>query len=232
MHKILGTSDVLSEILAKGLKKTKSNKILDMCSGSGGPMLDVAKTLKEKHGVSDLQLTLSDLYPNDHAAAQINNGDDSSVSYITSPVDATDIHTDKDGMRTMVCSMHHMRPETAKAILKDAKDAKRPICIYEISDNAFPIWIWWVSIPITFIMTFFITPLVRPMSWQQVVFTYIIPVLPLFIAWDGAVSNARTYTLKDWDIILEDLQSDDYTWEKDTVKGKGGNKIYLLGYPT
>ena len=131
----------------------------------------------------------------------------------------------------MVCSMHHMRPELAKSILKDAKDAQQAIAIYEISDNAFPKWIWWIALPINFISVFFITFMVRPMTWQQAVFTWIIPLLPLFIAWDGAVSNARTYTLEDMDILLEGLDSKNYVWEKGKLKGKGGNKLYLLGYP-
>ena len=73
--------------------------------------------------------------------------------------------------------------------------------------------------------------MIRPMSWQQLIFTYIVPILPIIIAWDGAVSNARTYTLADMDILLEGLKSDDYIWKKNTIKGKGGNKIYLMGLP-
>ena len=81
-------------------------------------------------------------------------------------------------------------------------------------------------------MVFFVTPFIRPMTWQQLVFTYIPPFpLPLFIAWDGAVSNVRTYTMNDLEELLSDLQSDDYVWEKGTIKGKPGAKSYLLGYP-
>lgn len=80
-------------------------------------------------------------------------------------------------------------------------------------------------------MVFFITPLVRPLTWQQIVFTYLIPLIPLFVAWDGAVSNARTYGMKDLDDLTKGLDSESYIWEKGLIKGKGGNKIYLLGYP-
>lgn len=79
-------------------------------------------------------------------------------------------------------------------------------------------------------MVFFITPFVRPLNWKQILFTYLIPVIPIFFAWDGAVSNARTYTLDDLDILLEGLETEDYKWEKGRITGKA-KKLYLLGTP-
>ena len=79
-------------------------------------------------------------------------------------------------------------------------------------------------------MALFITPFVRPLTWKQVIFTYLIPIIPLCFAWDGAVSNVRTYTLEDLDILLEGLENEDYKWEKGKITTKA-NKIYLLGIP-
>jgi hypothetical protein len=132
----------------------------------------------------------------------------------------------------MVSSMHHMKPNVARQILKNAKESNQPILIFEISDNSPPIFLWWLAIPIAFVTSLFVTPMVRPMSWKQVVFTYLIPILPLFIAWDGAVSNARTYTLEDMEILIQGQSDENYQWEKGKIKGKGGNKVYLLGIPT
>ena len=130
----------------------------------------------------------------------------------------------------MVGSFHHMKPMIARKILESAQKSRQPICIFEISDNSFPIFLWWVALPINFILTLFITPIVRPMTWQQIVFSYIIPIIPLCFAWDGAVSNARTYTLSDMDELLKDLESDDYHWEKGSFEGIT-KKLYLLGLP-
>jgi hypothetical protein len=230
MHKLLGSSDELANLVAKALKHSKKQQVIDLCSGSGGPMLDVVKIIKEKHHVENLKLTFSDLYPNTEVAQEINSQNNPNIEYLTTPVNAGNIDKSKVGVRTMVCSMHHMRPAIAKSILKDAKEAHQPICVFEISDNSYPFWLWWISIPFTFIMVFFVTLMVRPVTWQQLVFTYLIPILPLFIAWDGAVSNARTYTLKDLDVLLEGLESENYKWEKGIIKGKG-RKLYLLGLP-
>ncbi len=229
-HKLLGSAEELSELIARAFKHTKSHKVIDLCSGAGGPMLEVIQILRKKHGINDLQFTFTDLYPNLKAAKNINGNGDSNVTYLTEPVNASGLGKDNDGVRTMVCSMHHMKPDIARSILKDAQEARQPICVFEISDNSFPAWIWWIAFPINIITTLLLTPLVRPMTWQQLVFTYIIPILPICIAWDGAVSNARTYTLKDMDILLEGLESEHYQWEKDTIKGKA-KKLYLLGLP-
>jgi hypothetical protein len=229
MHRLLGSAEDLAKLLSPLLRETKKTAILDLCSGAGGPMAEVKQLLEEKHNFSALSLTLSDLYPNTEVAASINAQTDTNIQYLTESIDATNVQKKREGLRTMICSMHHMRPDTAKSILKAAKEDKEPICIFEISDNSLPFILWWLAIPTGLLMVLLITPFVRPLSFKQLFFTYIIPVLPIFIAWDGAVSNARTYTLEDWDEILADLQSDDYIWKKGTLKGKAGNKMYLTG---
>jgi hypothetical protein len=230
MHKLLGTNKDLVALVSKALKFSPKNAIIDLCSGSGGPMIEVVRILRENHQMKNLSLTLTDLFPNKELANKINQNNDN-ISYIANSIDATNVPSELIGLRTMVCSFHHMNPHTAKGILKDVKDRKQPICIYEISDNSFPIFLWWIAIPINFLTTFFITPLVRPLTWQQILFTYIIPIIPIFFAWDGATSNARTYTLKDFDILLQGLETEHYKWEKGTIAGKA-KKLYVLGIPT
>ena len=77
------------------------------------------------------------------------------------------------------------------------------------------------------------TPFVKPLTWRQIVFTYLIPIIPMCYAWDGQASLPRMYTLKDLDELLEGLGSESYTWEKGYAKKKNGKKqgTYLLGLP-
>lgn len=233
MHDLLGTPEKVSELIARVLRESNTSTILDLCSGSGGPMPQVLHILHEKHGMKNIDLTLTDLYPDFKTAKTINNRDDNNIKYLTTPVDATNINLEKGGLRTMIGSFHHMPPRQAKRILESVQESGEPICIFEVSDNSTPIWLWWIAIPINFIMTLFITPMVRPMTWHQLFFTYIIPIIPLCFAWDGAVSNARTYTLEDLDEILMtiDSQNNNYKWEKGIIEGKT-NQLYLLGIPT
>lgn len=230
-HALLKSHENIASLIKETLPHAQEQVVLDMCSGSGGPMPQVLELLKQDENFSQVKLELSDLYPNLAAAKQFNSAE-KDIYYHPAPVDATQVDPTFKGMRTMIASMHHMPPQVAVNILADAQKHRQPILIYEISDNAPPIWLWWLAIPFAFIATLFITPLVRPMTWQQLVFTYLIPILPLFIAWDGAVSNARTYTLSDWDKLLSQLpENSTYKWEKNTLEGKVGNKTYLKGFP-
>lgn len=227
MHKLLDTKKDIAQLINQTFDYSDTTSIIDLCSGSGGPMPEVTTLLKEQYHVKNLSLTLTDLYPDKNLATKFNSN---GIRYLTEPVDATQVPQNLKGIRTMICSFHHMKPDTARNILVNAKESKQPICIFEISDNSFPILLWWIALPLNFLTSLFITLLVRPLTWQQILFTYLIPIIPLTFAWDGAVSNARTYTLKDLDTLLEGLSSDDYRWEKGTIKSKS-KKIYLLGLP-
>lgn len=229
MHDILDSDEKVAKLLAGTLKETHSSTIVDLCSGSGGPMPDVLQILEKEYGFTDLNLILSDLYPDLKATRNFNN-QSNNISYLEHPLDATTFNGKVKGFRTMIGSFHHMEPEDARKILASAQEDRQPICIFEISDNNTPIWLWWIAIPINFVMVLFITPMVRPMTWQQIIFTYLIPILPLCFAWDGAVSNARTYTLRDLDELLDGLKSKDYRWQKGVIEGKT-NQLYLLGLP-
>jgi len=230
MHKFLKSSDDLVPLIKRALEHSNTNTIVDLCSGSGGPMVEVYKNLVEENGNNSIELVLTDLYPNMEMASKINNYGLQNLTYKTSPVDASNVNKELTGVRTMVGSFHHMKPDIARQILKNAKENKVPICIYEISDNAYPTFLWWMTIPIIFIMALILTPFVRPLNWKQIVFTYLIPIIPLFFAWDGAVSNVRTYTLEDLDILIKGLEGNDYRWEKGKIS-KRANKLYLLGIP-
>lgn len=232
MHRLLGTRERLVDLLRDVLKKTGENRIVDLCSGSGGPMLFAFEKLRQETGFEKLQLTLTDFYPNETLAQTINTKEDAQLAYLTKPVDATAVRNEQKGLRTMVSSFHHMPPPLAKGILKNAQESQAPILIFEISDNSFPIFLNFIAIPINFIMCLFVTPLARPMTWQQLLFTYPIPIIPLAFAWDGAISNARTYTLNDLDELLADLKTETYTWEKGMIKASKAKMLYLVGRPT
>src|SRR6185436_4078426 len=95
-------------------------------------------------------------------------------------------------VRTMFSAFHHFQPQGARRILADAFQRRRAICVFEATART-P-----AAIASTLLIPFFVlalTPLVRPLSWTQILFTYIIPILPLLIFWDGLVSQLRTYSV-------------------------------------
>lgn len=230
MHRLMNSAEELASLLDGVLKETKSSQIVDLCSGSGGPMPEVIRILDLEYGRKDIQLTLTDLYPNLEAAKKF-NGQEDNIAYRTTSLDATNVGKELNGLRTMICGFHHMKPDMARKILESAQKDRQPICIFEISDNSAPAFLWWIAFPFNILTCLLVTPMARPMSWQQLFFTYLIPIIPICFAWDSAVSNARTYTLKDMDQLLEGLHSETYKWEKGVIKGKT-KKIYLMGMPS
>ena len=229
MHRLLNTADEFADLLVEVIEKTGTKKILDLCSGSGGPMPEVIKSLEQKHGMKDVELTLSDLFPDLSAARKV-NASETGIRYLEKPINASNVPNELDGIRTLVGSFHHMEPEVAISILQDAVNNRKAICVIEISDNSAPKLLWWIAFPVNIIMCLIVTPLVKPMSWQQLLFTYLIPIIPICFAWDGAVSNARTYTLDDLNVLLNQIDSSGYEWKKVVHKGKT-RKIFLTGTP-
>ena len=229
MHNFLETKKDLAELLKKVIKKTGESKIIDLCSGAGGPVVDSVELLKKE---KELTLTLTDLYPNKKFAKKLNSDSDDSVSYLETSVNAINVPENLDGIRTMVCSLHHMKPEIVQEILTNTQEAQEGFCAIEISDNSYPKILWWLSIPFSFIICLIITPMAKGITIPQLIFTYLIPVIPICFAWDGAVSNARTYTMGDIEIILSKIRKPEYTWEPGVLKGKKAKKMYLIGYPS
>lgn len=68
------------------------------------------------------ELTMSDLYPNLDAAHRLASR---GIQYKETPVDAT--HVRHDGVRILICSSHHMKPDRARAILKNGYKEKKPL---------------------------------------------------------------------------------------------------------
>ena len=232
MHRLLGTRDHLLTLLKRVVPASGHNKIIDLCSGSGGPMLYVFEHLRKEPGFESISLTMTDLYPNEQFAKEVNDRADPRLAFQKEPIDATQVGDKIKGLRTMISSFHHMPPQLAKRILLDAEKSRQPILIFEISDNSFPVWANFIALPINFLLCLFVTPLVRPMTWQQLVFTYPIPIIPLAFSWDGAISNARTYTIEDMDILLEGLGKKGYEWEKGLIPSSKAKMLYLWGKPT
>ncbi len=200
-------------------------------------MPEVMDSLHEIEGLEQVTLTMTDLFPSDEMLKKFNTDALDKISYLESSVDATNIATAPEGLKTMVNCFHHMPPKKAKAILESAQRTNQPLLIYEMGDNNIPLLIWCLLLPISLIlliiMVLFMTPFVKPLTWRQIVFTYLIPIIPICYAWDGQASLPRMYTLKDLDHLLEGLGSENYIWHKDHAKKKNGKKqgTYLVGLP-
>jgi hypothetical protein len=232
-----GVIPVLASLVARALQARGLSRVVDLGSGGGGPMPEVIEALRRRPQTRDVELVMTDRYPNLDAVEKFNDGQMPHVSYQRAPVDATDLAKAPAGLKTMVNCFHHMRPPQARAILESAHRDRQAILIYEMADNRIPFVVWLLFLPLGLVIVFatalVLTLFVRPLKLRQLVFTYFLPVVPLAYAWDGQASLPRIYTLEDMDELLAGLESDGYVWEKgDALTANGKRKgIYLLGLP-
>jgi len=207
--------------------------IVDMCSDGGGPWLDLCRKLRCGSGEpaaassAELQIWLTDKYPNLEAFRSISASSDHQIHYYPEPVDAMNVPRALKGLRTMFTSFHHFSPEDARAILQDAVDAGESIGIFEITKRG-PLTIGVIFVGI--LLMFLHTPRIRPFRWSRLVWTYLIPIIPLVLLFDGIVSCLRTYRPQELREMVDRLTACEYRWETGELKGKRAPVTYLIGY--
>ena len=237
LQRFMGTSEVVADKIREIRKRVEFTQIVDLGSGSGGAMPDVMKSLQETEEGKNLEVLLTDLHPNPEFVQQFNADSSDHISYREESLDATHLENAPEGLKTMMNSFHHMPPDKAKSILKSAQDNRQPLLVYEIGENNIPTIVWWlalpISLPLVWMMACFLTFFVRPLTWRQIVFTFIIPIIPPAYAWDGQASLVRMYTFDDLNSMIDEFRTDEYTWEMGQAKTKDGKKrgTYLMGIP-
>ena len=219
--------DPIVPVLARGLEATRERQILDLCSGGGGPVARVRERLAESHGL-DVGVRLSDKFPNAGAAERIGA---TNMSYLETPVDATDVPPEIGGFRTIFTALHHFRPTAARRIFQDAVDKRRGIGAFEFTERALAVLVPVLLVPL---MALGMTPFVRPFSWTRLLLTYALPVVPLAYAFDAAVSNLRTYSPTELRQLTENLSGPPYTWDIGQARHPSlpTRITYIVGYPS
>lgn len=214
-----------------GHSPSARQSIVDMCSGGGGPWLDLSLKLHSGNGGGEsagLQILLTDKYPNLEAFESVSASSGNRITFYPDPVDAMNVPRALRGVRTMFTSFHHFSPADARAILQDAVDAGESVGIFEITRRA-PSAI--VFIVVGILLMFVHTPRIRPFRWSRLFWTYLIPIIPLVLLFDGVVSCLRTYRPQELREIVEKLNSCQYRWEIGELATGKAPITYLIGYP-
>ena len=74
-------------------------------------------------------------------------------------------------------------------------------------------------------------PFIPHFSWKRLLWTYLIPVIPLISIWDAQVSNLRAYSPDELRELTSRIDVRGYKWDIGQVSGDGLQNItYLLGY--
>ena len=211
-------------ILKNGLDKAETNTIIDLASGGGGGLLWLNSELKKE--ITDLKIVLTDFYPN-ISAFEFTKKQADNFEFISEPIDAKNVPDNLKGFRTQFLSLHHFKPEDAKQILQNAIDSNSAIGVFEAQERSIPSILAMLFSPISVLLT---TPFIRPFKIDRIIFTYLIPIVPLFVLWDGVVSSLRTYSVKEMNALVKDLnKTETYNWDIGKVKSGPGVVLYLLG---
>jgi hypothetical protein len=229
---VLNASNIYRPIvpqLSVALTEARDVHVLDLCSGAGGPWLRLSENLRQKDGRS-FNICCTDKFPN---AAAFNNAESrrsNGVQFLSVSVDATQIPNEMHGFRTIFSSFHHFSPRQARGILQEAVAQQRGIGIFEAAGRGI------LTLLLTFLMPIWIlilTPFMRPFRWSRLVFTYLIPVVPFLLLFDGTMSCLRTYSVRDLVDLTRDLTAEGYEWK---IGQAGGGILsvpitYLIGSP-
>jgi len=175
-----------------------------------------------------LKITLTDFYPNIKAFESLTKEVPNTFTYEKSSVDA--IHPPKhlqNSIQTIFGAFHHFRPDKAKQILQNVVNTNTTIAIFEPVGRNFGSWFSMIFVPLNILI---FTLFIRPIRWNVLPFIYLIPIIPLYILWDGIASILRTYSENELQALVNSLENaKDYEWE--IGKTPGAMPInYLIGF--
>jgi len=211
-------------LIEEALEYEDTNQIIDLASGGGGGLIYLNEELKKS--IPNLKVLLTDYYPNLSAFGYTKNQADN-FEYLESPVDARNVPSKLKGLRTQFLSLHHFKRQDAIKILQNVVDSNSSIAIFEAQERSIPSILAMLFSPVSVLL---VTPFIRPFKVGRILFTYIIPIVPLFVLWDGIVSSLRTYSVKEMQEMVQELENkESYYWKIGKLKSGPGVVLYLVG---
>jgi hypothetical protein len=212
--------------LQQALREAETSRVVDLCSGGGGPWLRLSRDFAER-GARGPNVCLTDIYPNRRAFERL--GKEARVDFCAEPVNAMRIPRELAGFRTIFSSFHHFAPDEARAILKDAFDARQGVAVFESATRE----------PRTLMAIFFLMPVltlllmpgIRPFRWLRLFYTYLVPVIPFTLWIDGLLSCLRSYSQSDFQELVSGMTAEDYRWDVGIERGRLVAVAYLIGHP-
>lgn len=214
-------------LLATLLTSGPTHHVVDLAAGGSGPWRSLLPDLEAAGTRPTVRLT--DLAPNEEAFARVARETDGQVTGDARPIDARALPADLEGTRTIFSALHHFAPADVQAMLADAAKQGRNFAAFEATHRSGKALLLTMFTPIVALL---LTPAIRPVRLPRLLFTYLIPIIPLVILWDGLVSCLRTYRPDELlDMARAATPDGSYHWEAGEV-GTGPLPVtYLIGRP-
>lgn len=189
--------DRVQPLLAAALAHSRARRIVDLCSGGGGPWPRLAPRLADQ--VDEILLT--DRYPS--AQAQVVAQRSPTLRAWPHAVNAARVPPQLTGFRTLFTAFHHFAPRQARALLQDAVDQGQGIALFEQTRRSPLALLVMLSLPWIALLA---VPLIRPWRAARLFWTYLIPAIPLVLLVDGIVSCLRTYSEDELAALIRSLE--------------------------
>ncbi len=227
---ITNLTDLYSPVrpmLIGAIRQSGCRDVVDLCSGGGGPWLSSAWRAARSNGEWPLTVWLTDKFPSTVLRSRLTESDNS-LRMVNEPVDATAVPSKLHGFRTIFASFHHFSDDAAVRLLEDAVSAREGIATAEVTSRTVK------ALAVIFLMPWaclLMTPFMRPFRISRLLLTYLIPLIPITILWDGIVSCARTRTPAELKQLTKGLKQ--FNWTSGYLSGTPLPLpiVYLLGIP-
>lgn len=219
----------IAQLLGKRLEECGSERVVDLCSGAGGPWPFLVSDFA-MHGRRLPEVLLTDMYPSTTRLRDFESPIANRLHFLKHSIDATQIPKYLEGFRTLFSSFHHLKPNEARGLLQDSVNRRQAIGIFEAPACHTLTLLSLLFIPIA---AWIFLPFRRPFRWSRLLWTYLIPVIPFVLLFDGLVSCLRAYSLEELQAMTGGLETSGYRWEiGEQTGGWFSVRItYLIGCP-
>lgn len=219
---------VATPLLAGLVRERGDGRIADLASGGGGPWPGLVEELFGELGEYPM-VTLTDIQPNRTAATELERL--KGVTYRRDPISALDLPFDLDGVRTMFTGLHHFDVAEVRSIFRAAQEARVPFLGGEATHRSIRGILVTILIPL---LVMLLMPRVRPRRVLPLVLTYLPPIIPALIWWDGLASTLKSYRADELEAITAEIREPGYTWrvEEHRVRGAPIPVTVVVGRPT
>ncbi len=142
--------------------------------------------------------------------------------------DFNEFNVQNIGVYLFVNSFHLLSVDKAIKALNDITEKGHPIVIVEGNNDSL-----WQIVGMTFFVPLTVliaSPFVKPFRFTRLIFTYVIPILPLILVIDGCLALIKLYNPNDLKELVSKLNTTSYEWKMGkNDNGRGGKIIYLTG---
>jgi hypothetical protein len=201
-------------LLEAALKSAKTNSVVDLCSGGGGPWPDLLQAMRMD---GTLSLCLTDKYPNIASFEKIQRSSQHDVHLVREPIDAECVPRELRGLRTLFNSFHHFHGPHAEHVLADAVEKGQGVAVFEVPQKRA------ITIFATFLMalgTLLCLPFIRPFRFSLFFWTYVVPLLPFVMWFDGAVSCLRCHSVEELRELVAKPSMRAFVWSCGSLRDK------------